>query len=285
MDIQGKVAVVTGGASGIGLGIAQALIEKGCRVMIADIEEAKALAAAEQLNKLGGDVRAQGCDVADYGSVTRLADAAWEAFGDVNLVFNNAGVGASGNVIDADPDEVDWVLNVNLKGVWNGCSVFGKRFVAQGTNSVICNTASEHALGVPHLGQGIYTASKHALLGMSDVMRGELPEQVSVSVVCPGLVQTELHTASRNGPSGMPSDEVITMGAQVLARGMNPLDIGRLTVAGVERGDFLIMTHPHARSFAEKRWQDIEEGFAKAPEVENAEQYDVTRVIQSVLSS
>lgn len=285
MNIKGKAAVVTGGASGIGLGIAQALIEKGCRVMIADIEEAKAIAAAEKLSKLGGDVKAQACDVASYASVTQLADAAWDAFGEVNLVFNNAGVGTTGNLIDTDPAEVDWVLNVNLKGVWNGCSVFGKRFVAQESNSVICNTASEHALGVPHLGQGIYTASKHALLGMSDVMRGELPEHVSVSVVCPGLVKTELHTASRNGPSGMPSDEVASMGAQVLARGMNPLDIGRLTVAGVERGDFLIMTHPHARTFAEKRWQDIEEGFDKAPEVENAEQYDVTSVIQSVFSN
>lgn len=285
MNIIGKAAVVTGGASGIGFGIAQALLEKGCRVMIADIEEAKVLAAAEMLNKLGGDVRTQVCNVADYASVTQLADAAWEAFGEINLVFNNAGVGTSGNIIDTDPKEVDWVLDVNLKGVWNGCSVFGKRFVAQEGNSVICNTASEHALGVPHLGQGIYTASKHALLGMSDVMRGELPEHVSVSVVCPGLVKTELHIASRNGPSGMPPEDVAAIGEQVLARGMDPLDIGHLTVAGVERGDFLIMTHPHARAFAEKRWQDIEEGFAKAPEVENAEQYDVTSVIQSVLSN
>lgn len=284
MQVRGKAAVVTGGATGIGLGLAEALVEQGCRVMIADIEAEKAKAAAEKLRAKGGTVETAACNVADHASVAALADAAWAAFGNVDLVFNNAGVGANANVIDADPTEVDWIWGVNIKGVWNGCSIFGKRFVEQGTEAAICVTASEHALGVPHLGQGIYTASKHAVLGLSDVLRNELPVHVQVSVVCPGLVHTELHNAGRNGPNGAAPAEALALGAKVMARGMDPLEIGRKTIAGVEKGEFLIMTHPHARTIAEKRWNDIEEAFKRAASVENAAQYDVNTVVAAVLS-
>ncbi len=284
MNVKGKAAVVTGGATGIGFGIAQALVEKGCRVMVADIEADKAEASAARLRDLGGEVEAASCDVADYGSVSALADKVWSVFGEVHLIFNNAGVGATANIIDTPPETVDWILGVNFKGVWNGCSVFGKRFVEQGIEAAICNTASEHSLGLAHLGQGIYTASKHAVLGMSDVLRNELPENVKVSVVCPGLVQTELHNAGRNGPGGSAPAEMLAVGEKVMARGMTPEFVGQRSVEGVEAGDFLIMTHPHARSFAEKRWIDIDAAFDKAPSIENAEQYDVTSVIGSVLS-
>lgn len=284
MRVEGKAAVVTGAASGIGFGIAQALVEKGCRVLLADIELSKAKAAAERLRAMEGKVEAAACDVADYGSVATLADTAWAAFGQVDLLFNNAGVGATANLIDASPEDVDWIMGVNFKGVWNGCSIFGKRFVAQGSEATICTTASEHALGVPHLGQGIYTATKHAVLGLSDVLRGELPAHVQVSVVCPGLVHTELHNAGRNGPNGPAPAEALALGAKVMARGMDPLDIGRKTVAGVEKGEFLIMTHPYARTIAEKRWNDIDEAFKRAPSVENAAQYDVNSVVAAVLS-
>ena len=118
------------------------------------------------------------------------------------------------------------VLEVNLIGVWHGCAVFGRRFVDQGTPAHIVNTGSEHSLGVPHLRAGAYTASKHAVLGLSDVLRRELPDHVKVSVLCPGIVPSRLAEAARNRPerfggplepddgpampadTGIPADEV-----------------------------------------------------------------------------
>jgi len=290
MKIEGKVAVVTGGGAGIGRGLVHALSERGCRVVVADVEHDKAQAVVQEIIGQGGDAHPVACDVSDYEAVEALADAAWTHYGDVDLVFNNAGVAVTSpaGVIDGDPVDLQWVLSVNVAGVWNGCSVFGKRFVQRSSPSRIVNTASEHALGMPHAGQGFYTASKHAILGLSDVIRAELPEHVGISVFCPGLVQSELWNAARNRPQKLDAtaEALLPVSKAVIEHGMPAIEVARKAVDSVERGDFLIVTHPSSRAVAELRWEEIAAAFdAQAPYAEGCERYDVNRVAESVLAS
>lgn len=284
MALEGAAAVVTGGGSGIGVGIATALVERGCRVMLADIDTEAAEQAALALRHGGADVRVAFCDVGEHASVEALADRAWAAFGAVQLVFNNAGVMSTAPVIDADPREVHWIIDTNLKGVWNGCSVFGRRFRDQQLPACIAITASEHSLGVPHLGGGIYTASKHAVLGMADVMRQELPEFIKVSLTFPGMVRTRIYEATRSSPIGPAPENVRAFGARAMAYGMDPLDVGRRAVQGAAEGQFMVMTHPHVRAIAERRWQAIDAAFAVAPAIANPEQYEVEAVMAKLMS-
>jgi len=277
-------AVVTGGGSGIGAGIARALAQRGCRIMLADIDINAAEQTAEALRQDGATVRAIACNVSDYTAVEALAEAAWSAFGSVQTIFNNAGVMSSAPVIDADPREVDWIIDTNLKGVWNGCSVFGKRFRAQGKPACVAITASEHSLGVPHLGGGIYTASKHAVLGMADVMRQELPDFISVSLTFPGMVRTRIYEATRSSPIGPAPEKVRAFGERAMAYGMDPLEVGRRAVEGVEQDEFMVMTHPHVRAIAEKRWNAVDAAFGRAPAIDNPGQYEVEAVMARLMA-
>ena len=142
------------------------------------------------------------------------------------------------------------MLEVNLMGVWYGCAVFGKRFVEQGTPAHILNTGSENSVGIPHTHAGFYTASKHGVLALSDVLRRELPDFVGVSVLCPGMVETGLATAPATGrtASAVRSSDNPWLD---LEGGMDPEAVGELAVAGVRRGDFVIMTHPSVRGIAD----------------------------------
>ncbi|MDP3937761.1 MAG: SDR family NAD(P)-dependent oxidoreductase [Deltaproteobacteria bacterium] len=286
MEIQGKTAVVTGGASGIGRGIAHALAEKKAAVIVADLDEKRAVVVAGELEATG--VRALGvaCDVADEAQVEALADRAWREFGRVDLLFNNAGAAGGAALLDSRAEDLAWLFSVNVFGLWYGCKAFGRRFRDQDTPAWIVNTGSEHSFGVAHLFAGFYTASKHAVLGLSDVLRRELPDHVGVSVLCPGLVDTEFWKAAerRPGQYGGPSDpQAITRA--IMARGTNPLDVGRRAVAGVEREDFYIVTHAHARTFAEERYREIMAAFeSQAPAQPGDERYDVGTIIRDLLS-
>ena len=204
MELDGAVAVVTGGGSGIGRGIALALARAGSTVVVADIDLDRATAVASELGTVAVE-----CDVTDRDAVEQLADSAWQRHGRVDVVVNNAGVFPKfASVLDTDEREARWVLEVNLLGMWHGCAVFGKRFVEQGTPAHILNTGSENSVGIPHTHAGFYTASKHGVLALSDVLRRELPDFVGVSVLCPGMVDTGLATAPRHrhdrfgGPGG-----------------------------------------------------------------------------------
>ncbi|MFM2073307.1 MAG: hypothetical protein RLZZ623_3571 [Actinomycetota bacterium] len=269
MDIGSHtVAVVTGAGSGIGRGIAAALCGAGARVVIADIELDKAIAAASELP----DGRAIGvrCDVTDRADVERLADASWAQFGGVDVLVNNAGVFPPlAKVLDVLETDARWVLEVNLLGVWNGCVAFGRRFVEQGTPAHIVNVGSENSLGVPHTMAGFYTASKHAVLGLSDVLRRELPHHIGVSVLCPGMVATALSDASRNRPERFGGPVTSNRSAAV---GMDPDEVGRRTVEGIQRGDFYIVTHPPVVELVDERAAELHAAFAaQAPRFDGDE--------------
>jgi NAD(P)-dependent dehydrogenase (short-subunit alcohol dehydrogenase family) len=283
-DLRDKVAVVTGGASGIGRGIAMALADQGCHVVVADVEMAPATAVADELQARGVRASARRTDVTSLADVEALAADAWRTFGHVDLVFNNAGVGATSPLLDADETDMKWLFAVNVFGVWNGCKVFGRRFVEQGTPAHIVNTGSEHSLGVPHLLAGFYTATKHAVLALSDVLRGEVPPHVCVHVFCPGIVQSDFWNAGRNRPAEYGgARQTPGQFKAIQDRGMDPLEIGRRAVEGVRRGDFYVVTHPHARAFADERHREIVEAFeAQAPRGPDDDRWDVNRIVAEV---
>lgn len=278
-DLADKVAVVTGAGSGIGRGIARALADAGVAVAVADIEQGGAEAVAAELVGADVDAIAVRCDVADREDVEALADAAWAHFGHVDVMVNNAGViGTTRRCIEADERDARWICDVNVFGTWHGCSVFGKRFVEQGTPAHILNTGSENSLGVPHTGAAFYTASKHAVLGLTDVLRHELPDFIGVSILCPGMVQTRLSSAARNRPDqyGGPieSDARIEMG-------MDADEVGRRAVEGIRAGAFYIVTHPPVRELVEERAAEILAAFdTQAPRYAGDEVLDTRATIQ-----
>lgn len=282
-DFVDRVAVVTGGASGIGLGIARALAAEGAHIVVADIEPEPAHEASQALCALGIRSIADVCDVTDRGSVEALADRAWSEFGHVDIVVNNAGVfPPSGPLIETLEQDARWVLDVNLMGVWHGCAVFAPRFIEQGTPAHIVNTGSENSLGLPHTNAGIYTASKHAVLGLSDVLRNELPDFVGVSLLCPGIVASQLGASARNRPERyggpIPSTARRTTPSGV---GLQPDEVGRRVVEGVRKGEFYIVTHPPVREIVEERCREILGAFERqAPRFDGDDVLDTRAVIR-----
>jgi NAD(P)-dependent dehydrogenase (short-subunit alcohol dehydrogenase family) len=201
--LEDRVAVVTGGGSGIGEGLAHACAAAGMRVVLGDVEEKEVSRVAADLVAKGARALAVPCDVTRRAALDALADAAWSSFGGCHLLCNNAGVLVQGALADASDADWSWVLDVNLRGVVNGLQAFVPRMLAQGGEAHIVNTASMAGLCVlPDL--GIYTASKFAVVGLSESLRMELaPRGIGVSVLCPGGVSTRIIESDRNRPDGV----------------------------------------------------------------------------------
>ena len=286
MDINNKTAVVTGGGNGIGKALCVALAQAGANVVIADIELDAAETVRTEISTTGASCLAVAVEVTDEGSVLRMRDAAQEAFGSVDILVNNAGVmHPTKPLFETTSADLEWVMSVNVGGVMNGVRAFVPLFMEQGTPAWILNTASEHSLGVPHLGGGLYTASKHAVLGLSDVLRRELPEHIGVSVLCPGIVGTTLWKASerrqdRYGGAEAGSEQA---GAAMQHIGMRVEDVAQATIRGLAEDTFFIVTHPHAVAFGQARWREIESAFAKqAPRFEGDEKYDLNQLLGQI---
>ncbi|MEM8725171.1 MAG: SDR family oxidoreductase [Pseudomonadota bacterium] len=181
-------AVITGGASGIGLALAKRLVGQGLQVMVADLP-GDTLDAADRIE----GVTARPCDVSDLAQVEALADAAFEAFETVDLVLNNAGQGGvRGPLWEVDPDKARAHFDVNFWGVWNGCRAFAPRLIAQESPSAIYNTGSENSFFCAVQQTAAYIAAKHAVLGMTESFRGDLPPHVHAGLIIPGWVFTPL---------------------------------------------------------------------------------------------
>ena len=192
-DFTDKVAVISGGVNGIGFDIAKALAREKCHVVIADLDQEACDAAAADIAALGVTTLGHKCDVTQQADIVALADAAWAKFGRVDILFNNAGVGAglvsSPKMSDAD---LRWIFEVNFFGNWHMCMEFLRRFKAQDSEAHICNTASENSIGWPMPLMTGYNASKAAVLGYTGMLRMELPDHISVSLLCPGWTQTDI---------------------------------------------------------------------------------------------
>ena len=195
----------------------------------------------------------------------------------------------SAPLVESKEEDFRWLLDVNLIGEWNGCSVFGKKFIEQGTPAYIVNTASENSFYPAAPLQGFYVATKHAVLGMSDTLRMELPDFIGVSILCCGLVNTNLHRSSESRPErlgGPQTPENIEGGEMVMQMGMDPDEIGRLTVEGVKQGSFYIVTHPHNRDYIAERYKEILNAYdSQAPHFEGDERYDVRKIMEQFLAN
>lgn len=186
-----RAAVITGGASGIGLAVARRLGGQGARLVLADLPGERLDAAVSELAAARIDARGIACDVSKLAEVEALADASFAALGQVDLVFNNAGVGGPrGRLWKVDPVAARAHFDVNYWGVWNGCHAFAPKLIAQDSPSAIYNTGSENSLfsAVPQ--SGTYLAAKHAVLGLTEGLREDLPDHVHAGLVIPGWVHT-----------------------------------------------------------------------------------------------
>lgn len=266
-DLQGKVAVVTGGASGIGLAVARRLAAEGMRLVLADIEEPALKEAADDLATTA-EVLAVVTDVSESASVAELRDRALDRFGAVHLVHNNAGVGAGGLLWEVSEEDWRWVLGANLWGVVHGIRTFVPLLVAQGEGHVV-NTASLAGLvSAPFMGP--YNASKHAVVTISETLAKDLRavgSPVGVSVLCPGFVRTAIDRSERNRPAWAPApadapgyEPLQEALRQLVAGGIDPVGVAERVVEAVRGDEFYILTHEESRPAVAARMHDILEG-------------------------
>jgi NAD(P)-dependent dehydrogenase (short-subunit alcohol dehydrogenase family) len=263
-DLAGKIAVVTGGASGIGKGIAASLAAEGARVIIADIQrEALDVAAAE----LGVD--GVPTDVSDSDSVERLARTVVEKYGTVHVVCNNAGIGPLAPVKDLTLDDWRWMLGVNLWGVIHGVHTFLPILSGNPDGGHIVNTASMAGL-VAHARLGAYSTAKYGVVALTEVLAEELAadgSRVGVSVLCPGTVRTNIGTSSRNRPAELGDagfkDVDIELEDNPRYRWIYPEQAGRVVVRAIKRGDLYALTHPDWYPQVAARHEAIAEAFAE----------------------
>ncbi len=261
-DLRGKVAVVTGGASGIGKGIAARLAAEGMRVIIADIER-------DALGKAAGEIGAIGVptDVSDLASVRALARAARERYGTVHVICNNAGIGPMAPVRDLTMDDWHWMIGVNLYGVIHGVHVFLPILQANPDGGHIVNTASMAGLVAPPR-LGAYSVTKYGVVALTEVLAAELAAEgskVGASVLCPGTVRTNIGTSSRNRPSGLADkglqDVDIQQEDNPAYRWIDPEEAGAVVVRAIKRGDLYALTHPDWYPQVERRHQAIAAAF------------------------
>ena len=270
-DLIGKTAFVTGGASGIGFALGQALAQAGMKVMLADVEPPALDRAVAALQETGAAVRGIVCDVADRNAVQDAARATIAAFGKVHIVCNNAGVGAGGPTEQVAPADWQWVLGVNLMGVIHGIEAFLPRIKTQGEGGHIVNTASMAGMiCAPQMGP--YNTAKFGVVALSETLAAELAGSgIGVSVLCPGWVNTRILESGRNRPAqlgGVPSASIGGDQAGVIAEfvrsGMAPKEVAARVMAAIRDNDFYVFTHPGMRNWIEDRFRRILAAFDKA---------------------
>jgi NAD(P)-dependent dehydrogenase (short-subunit alcohol dehydrogenase family) len=245
--LTGKTAFVTGGASGIGLGIALALKKAGMKLVIADIRQDHLDEAVAELGD--GDVLALQLDVTDRDAYAAAADAAEARFGKIHLLVNNAGIGVVGPVDVASYGDWDWSMSVNLGGVVNGIVTILPRILAHGEGGHIVSTASMSGL-MPHPGAVIYTTTKAAVIGMMEAMRGELePKGVICSAFCPGAVATNIQDSGKTRPekfadTGYAESDKRRQGSANFGHlFMTKEEVGERVREGIEGDELYICTH------------------------------------------
>lgn len=286
VKIEGSAVVVTGAASGIGAALAVAAADRGARaVAVIDIDAAGAAETARRITELGVRSAAFECDIADVAYVEQVAARVVDAIGVPGLVCANAGVNTPpARLFDGEADDLRWALSVNVVGTWATITSFGRQMIKSSEQGWFLLTASEHAVGIPFAGNGFYTASKHAVLGLGDVLRRELPAGLGVSVMIPGLVATGLWRSGSLRPEvhGGPRDQD-ERARRVIAAGMDPTVVARRALDGVAAERFLIATHPHVRAYADQRTADVTAAF-DALEPGDDRSFDVPTIIAAMRS-
>ncbi len=263
-DLQGKVAVITGGASGIGRAVAERAAGEGMKIVLGDIEEGPLKEAVDELSSRGAETLGVVTDVSDAASVRALRDRTLDRFGAVHLVHNNAGIGLGGPIWEVSEEDWRWILGVNLWGVINGVAAFVPALIEQGEGHVV-NTASIAGLiAAPFLGP--YNATKQAVVAISETLYKDLQAvgaPVGVSVLCPGFVRTRIAESERNRPPWAPgrdvpgADELRGAVRSMVDGGIDAGAVAERVIDAVRADTFYILTHPELDDAIATRFEDI----------------------------
>lgn len=272
-DLTGKVALITGSAGGIGLGIARALTEFGVKVALADIDEDALEKSTAELAESGGEVTAVRLDVTDRAAWVTAGEHVRDTLGPVRVLVNNAGVSTLGMRFDeVGPELWERVVDINLTGVYNGVRHFLPEIREAGGGHIVNTSSMGGLIGSPTLAP--YAATKFAVVGLSEVLRAELAaDGIGVSVLCPGGVRTRLWRTSRP-VRGLPDTDIppSDVSGQSASAGMEPYEVGRRVVDAILADELYIITHPEFRSAIVDRHEQMMHGFDRAEEFEKDRQ-------------
>jgi NAD(P)-dependent dehydrogenase (short-subunit alcohol dehydrogenase family) len=260
-DLAGRTAFVTGGANGIGLGIARALLDEGCKVAIADIRPQSIEQALKSLDC--GEMIGIELDVRSRDGFAGAAEEAEAALGPVSLLLNNAGVNLFQTIDDSSYDDWDWVLGVNLHGVVNGVVTFVPRMKERGQGGHVVNTASMASFLAGPM-PGIYNCSKFAVRGLTESLRYSLaPHGIGVSVLCPGLVKSYIYASDEVRPEALKAHAKTTDHAaverlaQVHEAGMTPDEVAAKVIDAIRANRFYVFTHPEHKDELREVFDEI----------------------------
>jgi len=270
-DLAGKTAFITGGASGIGFGLAEAFVDQGMNVVIADIEEGALARAKADLARTSNRVHAIRLDVTDRAAYAAAADEVARVFGHLHVLCNNAGVASRGLVQNASYDDWDWTLGVNLGGTINGIRTFLPRMLAHGEGGHVVNTSSMAGLGSAP-GNVVYSTSKFAVVGLSEGLRKELASQnIGVTVLCPAAVKTNFNRSARNRPDVLGTtgteltEEFYELADKSFEGGTEPRALGEMTVAAIKENRAYVLPHLEMKAGYQAKVQEILDSWTSEP--------------------
>ena len=272
-DLNGKTAIVTGAASGIGSGIAQTLARAGMNVALLDIQERGLDDLRLQIESSGGKAIALAADVSDAASLAAAAQRAEDAFGHIHVAVNNAGVAMHGTPLEEiDLGDWNWVIGVNIYGVIHGIRTFVPKIRKHGEGGHIVNTASIGGLQVhPGWNTGAYSMTKYAVVALSEALEQELRgSNIGVSVLCPAAVKTGLYDSARNRPARMGGPferKQQHFLKEATAAGLTPLAVGERVLQAIRRDEFFVFTHSEPRQAIEDRHHRIMQAFDRIAEI------------------
>ena len=262
-----KTVIITGGATGIGFGLAKRFGSEGAKIVIGEPRQDKLDEAITELKGLGIDAAAMVMDVTDPKSMEAFADFAWETYGGGHVLINNAGI-ATGRapMVDVPLEDLHRLMNVNFFGVWHGAATFGKRMIAQGESAAIYNLASENAFFNAVQNSAPYIASKHAVRGLTEAMRDEFPDHIQVGMIVPGFVASDM-----------------TKGVQQFA--MDADTFAEKVGEQIRAGEFYVVTHAYNMVRIKPIHDEIHDAYARnAPRYDGDEEYDVPTLLARLSS-
>ena len=273
-NVEGKVAFITGGASGAGFGMAMAFVKAGMKVVIADIRQDSLDRAMAHFGN-NSNVHAVRLDVTDRAAFAQAADEAERVFGKVHLVCNNAGINLFVPIEEVTYNDWDWIMGVNFGGVVNGVTTFVPRLRKHGEGGHIVNTASMAAL-LPSSAAVTYTAAKFGVRGLTEALRYSLYQyNIGVSVFCPGLINSAIYESEKTRPAQLASEN-IAKNQQFMDRlpeihkaGMSPEEVGERVLAGIRRNRLYIFSHGEFKEELQDLFDEVLESLPtdKGPEV------------------